>query len=315
MKNLKKIKGDASFRKFFRRRKNHYSSIIVFANKEKFKNLIVYDAINKILIKNKILAPKLYEENYNENYIEIEDFGNKTIFNEFNKKNTNKFNHYKKIIELLVKIQSIKNRKITTFKNKIYSIPKYNNRILIKEANLFCNWYVKKNFHGSNMNKFSKEYLKIIKRLTRNLKLKNDIFVHRDFHVSNLMIVNNQTAVIDSQDALIGNKAYDLASLIDDVRLKTSKSFKKKIFNFYLNRQKKIDIYKFKNDFEILSILRNLKIIGIFTRLAIRDGKKKYLRLIPYAWKLISMRLNENKVSQDLKNLLNEKFKNKLNEN
>ena len=53
------------------------------------------------------------------------------------------------------------------------------------------------------MNKFSKEYLKIIKRLTRNLKLKNDIFVHRDFHVSNLMIVNNQTAVIDSQDALI----------------------------------------------------------------------------------------------------------------
>ena len=86
MKNLKKIKGDASFRKFFRRRKNHYSSIIVFDNKEKFKNLIVYDAINKILIKNKILAPKLYEENYNENYIEIEDFGNKTIFNEFNKK-------------------------------------------------------------------------------------------------------------------------------------------------------------------------------------------------------------------------------------
>ncbi len=315
MKNLKKIKGDASFRKFFRRRKNHYSSIIVFANKEKFKNLIVYDAINKILIKNKILAPKLYEENYNENYIEIEDFGNKTIFNELNKKNTNKFNHYKKIIELLVKIQSIKNRKITTFKNKIYSIPKYNNRILIKEANLFCNWYVKKNFHGFNMNKFSKEYIKIIKRLTNNLKLKNDIFVHRDFHVSNLMIVNNQTAVIDSQDALIGNKAYDLASLIDDVRLKTSKSFKKKIFNFYLNRQKKIDIYKFKNDFEILSILRNLKIIGIFTRLAIRDGKKKYLRLIPYAWKLISMRLNENKVSQDLKNLLNEKFKNKLNEN
>ena len=59
-------------------------------------------------------------------------------------KNTNKFNHYKKIIELLVKIQSIKNRKIIIFKNKIYSIPKYNNRILIKEANLFCNWYVKK---------------------------------------------------------------------------------------------------------------------------------------------------------------------------
>ena len=80
--------------------------------------------------------------------------------------------------------------------------------------------------------------------------------------------------VIDSQDALIGNKAYDLASLIDDVRFKTSKSFKKKVLNFYLDKQKKLDIHKFKNDFQILSILRNLKIIGIFTRLAVRDGKK-----------------------------------------
>ena len=60
----------------------------------------------------------------------------------------------------------------------------------------------------------------VIQRLTRDLKLKNDVFVHRDFHVSNLMWVKNQIGVIDSQDALIGNKAYDLASLIDDVRFK-----------------------------------------------------------------------------------------------
>ena len=64
-----------------------------------------------------------------------------------------------------------------------------------------------------------------------------------------------------------------------------------------------------------MSILRNLKIIGIFTRLAIRDDKKNYLKLIPYAWKLISMRIDENKEFVDLKNLLNQKFKKKLNEN
>ena len=93
------------------------------------------------------------------------------------------------------------------------------------------------------------------------------------------------------------------------MRLKTSKSFKKKIFNYYLKKQKNINIQKFKNDFEILSILRNLKIIGIFTRLAIRDDKKNYLKLIPYAWKLISMRIDENKEFVDLKNLLNQKFK------
>ena len=67
-----------------------------------------------------------------------------------------------------------------------------------------------------------------------------------------------------------------------------------------------------KNDFEILSIMRNLKIIGIFTRLAIRDGKKKYLKLIPYTWKLISIRIDENKEFRDLKNLLNQKFKKEI---
>ena len=88
------------------------------------------------------------------------------------------------------------------------------------------------------------------------------------------MLKKNQIAVIDSQDALIGNRAYDLASLVDDVRFKTSNNLKDKIYDYYIKTNKKIDEKKFKNDFEILSVLRNLKIIGIFTRLAIRDNKK-----------------------------------------
>ena len=315
MKNLIQIKGDASFRKFFRKKNNKYSSILVFAKKEKFKNLLVYDAINKILNKNKILAPSLYSENYNKNYIEIQDFGNETILKRLNKSNANQMIYFKKIIVLLNKIQLIKSRKIKNFKNKNYIIPKYDKKILIEEANLFCEWYAKKHLSKKGINKFSKEFKKIINKLSSKLKLKKSFFVHRDFHVSNLMLVNNQIGLIDSQDALIGNRAYDLASLIDDVRYKTSKSFKKKIFDFYVKKQKKLNIKNFKNDFEILSILRNLKIIGIFTRLAIRDGKKNYLRLIPYTWKLIDLRINENAIFHDLKDLLIQNFKKKLNEN
>ena len=312
MKNLIKIKGDASFRKFFRKKKNDYSSVVVFAKKEKFKNLLIYDAINKILNKNKVLAPNLYEENYRKNYIEIEDFGNETIFKKLYKNKNNKFRYFKKIINLLNKIQLIKTKKIKNFKNNNYKIPKYDKKILINEANLFCDWYAKKYLNKLNKKKFSKNFKKILKNLTNNLKLKNNFFVHRDFHVSNLMIVNDQIGVIDSQDAMIGNRAYDLASLIDDVRLKTSKSLKKKIFNFYVNNQKKLNIQKFKNDFEILSILRNLKIIGIFTRLAIRDKKKNYLKLIPYTWTLINLRIHENKIFKDLKKLLMQNFRRKI---
>ena len=73
-----------------------------------------------------------------------------------------------------------------------------------------------------------------------------------------------------------------------------------------------MNLNKFKNDFEILSVLRNLKIIGIFTRLAIRDGKKKYLNLIPYAWTLIDLRINKNEIFDDLKKLLKKNLKIKI---
>jgi N-acetylmuramate 1-kinase len=312
MKNLKKIKGDASTRKFFRKRDKKITSIIVYTKKDKSKNLLVYDAINKILIKNDVLAPSLYQENYKKNFIEIQDFGNQTAFNILKGKSINKLILFKKIIKVLKRIQSIKNRNIKNFKKQKYIIPKYNNEVLIKEANLFCQWYADKNLPKGLKENFTKNFLKIIKELTLNLKLKNNVFVHRDFHTSNLMLFNNKIGVIDSQDALIGNKAYDLASLVDDVRLKTPMTLKKKIYRLYMGKQKKLDKFKFKNDFEILSILRNLKIIGIFTRLAIRDGKKDYLKLIPHAWFLINMRINDNKVFIDLKKLLKESFKGKI---
>ena len=312
MKKLKKIKGDASNRKFFRKRDKDSSSVLVFAKKDKIKNLLIYDAINKVLNKNKILAPKLFIEHYKKNFIEIQDFGNNTILKILNKKEVNKFFYFKKIIEILNQIQVIKDRNIKTFRKQNYMIPKYDNQILIREANLFSEWYIKKKLSKKNKIKFIKRFRKILTKLTLALKLKNNTFVHRDFHVSNLMLVNNKIAVIDSQDALIGNKAYDLASLVDDVRFKTSKTFKDKVYKFYINKQKKINKVKFRNDFEILSILRNLKIIGIFTRLAIKDGKKDYLKLIPYAWSLIDMRMNKNNVFNELRDLLKIHFKGKI---
>jgi len=126
------------------------------------------------------------------------------------------------------------------------------------------------------------------------------------------MVVNRRIGVIDSQDALIGNMAYDLASLIDDVRFETSKKTKDKVYQYYLKSQKKLDKLDFKNDFEILSILRNLKIIGIFTRLALRDNKKNYLKFVPYAWKLISMRIKKNETFKDLRILLTQNFKKQI---
>ena len=303
---LKQIKGDASFRKFYRNQEKN--SIYVLSKKEKLKNLLIYDAINKILIKNKILAPNLLRENYINNYIEIQDFGDQTLFEILKNKKNNKFITFKKIVKILNKIQSIKDKKIKNFKNKFYKVQVYKNKILFDEAKLFCDWYVPKILSKSKSVQFKKKFRLEIKKLLSKLNYKNVTFVHRDFHVSNLMYHNKKIAVIDSQDALIGNRAYDLASLIDDVRLKTPNELKEKVFKFYIKTNKKINLEKFKKDFEILSVLRNLKIIGIFMRLAVRDNKKQYLKLIPYAWKMINHRIKKQNEFNDLMLLLKNNF-------
>ena len=303
-KSLKKLKGDASLRTFFRNKKKESTSIIVYANKNKRSNLLIYDCINQILLKNNLLAPKLLSENYSKNYIEIEDFGDQTIFNLLKKNKTNKLVIFKRIIKLLNKLQLIRQRKIKDFKKKNYKIPNYHPKILLEEAKLFSDWYVDQYSVKSKKSIFKKNFIKVVKNLIKKLHYKNITFVHRDFHVSNLMMVKDEIALIDTQDALIGNRAYDLASLIDDVRFKTSKDIKKKLFNYYLKSQKKINKLHIKNDFEIISVLRNLKIIGIFKRLAVRDKKKKYLKLIPNAWNLIKLRSKNNDKFENLNNLL-----------
>jgi N-acetylmuramate 1-kinase len=310
---LKKIKGDASFRSFYRKTNKKKNSIIVFAKKEKEKNLLIYDAINRLLIENKILAPKLYKENYKQNFIEIEDFGDDTVFKILKKNKSNKINLYKKSIDLLNKIQKIKKNKIKNFKGKNYKIPIYENSKLFKETKLFSDWYAKKYISKKKLSTFNIRINKQIKFLLLNLKLKNEILVHRDFHVSNLMKYKKRLATIDTQDALIGNRAYDLASLIDDVRFKSNKKLKDNIYNYYLKLNKnKINKVILLNDFEILSVIRNMKIIGIFTRLAARDKKVKYLKLIPYAWKLIEVRIKNNQIFDGLKKLLDLNFSKKI---
>ena len=304
---LKKISGDASFREFYRLQKGKNTSIIIQAKKEKFKNLITYIVVNKILAKYKIYAPKLITNHYEHDIIEITDLGQKSFYNTIIKKK-NKFNDYKDLIKIIIKLQNIKlqrNYRLGKFK---INFQNYSIKNLHKESDLFFDWYLKYCFKSPNLKKIKNIFKKELTKIYKKLYFQNDTFVHRDFHVSNLMYLNNKIGVIDGQDALIGNQAYDLASLIDDVRFKTSNKFKEKVYNYYLKTNKKIKLKKFSIDFEILSVLRNLKIIGIFMRLAERDNKKKYLKLIPYAWQMIDYRANKNKVFDNLIFLLKKNF-------
>ena len=304
------ISEDASFRKYYRKfdPKKKLNTIIVISKKNKNKNLLVYSAINHFLLEKNIKAPRLLAENYKKGFIEIEDFGNITIHHTL-EKNRSKFDVYKKTVNLLIKLQKIKPRIIKDFFGKSYKLENYSVKNLHTESDLFFDWYLPLIMKKNQAIKIKKVLKKKLQILYKKLKFKNNIFVHRDFHVSNLMKINNQIGVIDSQDAIIGNPTYDLASLIDDVRIKTSNQLKNNVLNYYLNkcpqiyRRKKND---FIHDFNILSVQRNLKIIGIFSRLFKRDKKKQYLKLIPYTWKLLELRLKDKKVFGEINTILNQ---------
>ena len=196
--NLIKIYGDASFRKFYRKyNKNYNSSVIVIATKEKEKNLLIYAAVNEIINKSGLSAPKLILENYNKDFIEITDFGNESYYNILSKKQF-KFNDYKKIINLLIKLQKIKIKKVKNFKNKIYKIPIYSKNLLIEESDLFYKWYLPLIFKKKKVSIIKQKLKKKLDLNLSKLKFKNKIFVHRDFHISNLMkIKKNKIGIID----------------------------------------------------------------------------------------------------------------------
>ena len=109
---IRLIAGDASFRKFYRLTLNNNNKIIAFAEKEKYKNLIAYSAVNKFLRDNRIYAPRVFEQDYVKGIIVMEDFGDLT-FHKILLGKKNKLTIYKKLVDLLIKIQKIKPKKKT----------------------------------------------------------------------------------------------------------------------------------------------------------------------------------------------------------
>ena len=304
---IKEIKGDASFRKYFRIYQKNKSYILASAEKEKKSNILNYVLINKFLSERGISVPQVIDYNYKNGLALLQDLGDKTYL-QLIRKSKNKFSIYQSLIKYLIKLQRI------NFKTNIFRFKKYNFRILKKEIDLFFIWYLPHVLKLKNNSKI-KKLRQLLLSILKNNFIKNNYFVHRDFHVSNLMVnkkgSKNKIGIIDSQDALIGSRAYDVLSLIDDVRIKTSPNLKQKLLNYYLllaKKEKNFDIKQFKKEFSILSVQRAIKIIGIFSRLFKRDKKSKYLKLIPYTWTILNKRL-EDPIFKEVRIIINQQIK------
>ncbi|MEL7282211.1 MAG: phosphotransferase [Pseudomonadota bacterium] len=115
-----------------------------------------------------------------------------------------------------------------------------------------------------------------------------DVLVQRDYHAENLLWLPSRSGVarvglLDFQDAMKGHRAYDLVSLLQDARRDVSSQIETEMIGYYVSAAG-VERTSFETAYALLGLQRNLRIIGVFARLCLRDAKTHYLDMIPRVW-------------------------------
>ncbi len=288
-KNLVAIRSDASFRKYYRLENN---ILVMDAAPEKGESVSKFLEIATILHSFNLSAPKIIDVNNKEGFILLEDFGDKIFSTYMNEKN--KINLYKKAIDVLIdiKIKSSQN------KSSLSKLTTYNFEELYRESILFIEWFIEQKYRIQISNKKREEFYQILQQAFLNIKSQNDTLVLRDYHVDNLILKDHkeplkQVGLIDFQDALLGSSFYDLASLLEDVRMPLNENEKEELLKYYINMTNE-NYETVLREINFFSLQRNLKILGIFNRLSIRDGKARYLDYLPATFNFIKSNLKSS---------------------
>lgn len=296
---IKMIAGDASFRSYYRIFHDRKTSILMFAPPS-HEDVIPFITIAEFLVANDFSAPKIFAINQDEGFLLLEDFGDESFSRALSgNSSAQELKLYKNACDSLIELHKIIPPKIVL----------YNNELLWREVMLLVDWYLP---YVKNVKLTLQEiarYKSLWFELFDLLSRENHVLVLRDFHADNLMLLQNRAGyksvgLLDFQDAVVGSKAYDLVSLLEDARRDVDEKNREKLLQHYLDNAK-IDEKIFLQDYAILSLQRNIKILGIFARLANRDHKPHYLKLLPRVNNFVKMRLNSgNPIFVDMADFL-----------
>lgn len=172
-------------------------------------------------------------------------------------------------------------------------MPAYDDALLLREAALLVDWYLPAMTGQPVAPALRQDYLDLWTRLFPIARRVPDTLVLRDYHVDNLMWLPQRSGVaacglLDFQDAVAGPLAYDVVSLLEDARRDLDPALIATMIQRYCAAMPGIDAGAFAASYAVLGAQRNAKIVGIFTRLSVRDGKPHYLKHIPRVWRLLA---------------------------
>lgn len=310
IKSIDIASSDASFRGYFRvvfatcfnSDLMRDQSYIVMDAPPEFEDIHPFIRIANFLESQDINVPHIYAINDKDGFLLLEDFGKENYLDNINTANADSL--YQQAMLSLVKLQSIK-------QEQWISLPDYNDELLNREMDLFEQWYVNKHLNIT-LNRSQQHVLKqTLAYLTKQILLQPTVVVHRDYHSRNLMLVDNKNpGIIDFQDAVIGPCTYDLVSLLRDSYICWPDKQVEVWVNYFYQQlldNNIIDKCSFENFmqwFDFMGMQRQIKVVGIFSRLYHRDGKENYLNDIPQTWSYLIATSKKHPQFKEFYNLL-----------
>lgn len=270
------LPGDASFRRYFRIRRTTGETAMLMDAPPPNEDPGPFLRAARWLDDNGMRAPRILAERPERGLVLLEDFGEARMRDYLDQWPDDETAIYTGAVNALVQLHDLPPGPFID-----YSMSEYQ-----REARLFIDWYCTAQNLYVDANGFVAAWEAVLSDLLP--RQRPGVTVLRDYHAENIMLLGalEKQGLLDFQDALVGHPAYDLVSLLQDARRDVSPQLEAEMLEHYL-RAMGADENTFRADYARLGAQRNTKIIGIFVRLWRRDGKPRYLDLIPRVWALL----------------------------
>ncbi|MBV6633896.1 MAG: phosphotransferase [Alphaproteobacteria bacterium] len=285
------LPADASFRRYYRVVSDGGTSWLLMDAPPEHENLAAYLRVAGYLHTHGFSAPAIKAQDLAQGFALIEDFGDQTYTRLLNA-GAEEAPLYALAIDALAALHQ------KPLPNSDAGFDLYNKERLLTEASLFPDWYWAYIKGEGPTSAERSTFMGLVEAQLDAVANRQVCVVLRDYHVDNLMLRPDQAAgslescgLLDFQDALIGAKAYDLMSLLEDARRDLSDDLVAAMIDRYCAALPGTDRDVLMADYKILGMTRHAKILGIFVRLNERDGKPKYLKHLPRVARLLARSL------------------------
>lgn len=267
---------DASFRRYFRVIHDDGSTQILMDAPPEKEDIQPFIDVARRLLAVDLHAPEIMAENLDAGFLLLSDLGQQTYLPVLNADNVDRL--YSDAMQAIQRMQKIPTE----------GLPAYDDQLLRTEMALFHDWYLGRHCGVSLSDTELSVWRATNDQLVENALAQPQVFVHRDYHSRNLMLIeDNNPGIIDFQDAVHGPVTYDLVSLLRDCYITWPRGqveawveqFRQSILSNSNNDETSPS--DFLRWFDLMGVQRHLKAIGIFARLNHRDGKPSYLQDIP----------------------------------